>query len=90
MNDIRHGAGEMLYTKTGNKIQGNWENDRLNGDATIINNGKPPKPCVFKMDLAIGGYDQGRCGTFVYVGMSILLFFAIYVGAIVITVAVNA
>jgi hypothetical protein len=56
-NDIRHGPGEMLYTKSGNKIVGTWENDRLNGEATIINKGKKPKPCVFKMDLAIGQDD---------------------------------
>jgi hypothetical protein len=56
-NDIRHGPGEMLYTNSGNRIIGTWEKDRLNGEATIINKGKKPKPCIFKMDLAIGQDD---------------------------------
>lgn len=85
-NDIRHGPGDMLYTKSGNRIKGTWENDRLNGEATIINSGKDPKPCVFKMDLAIGQDDQGGCSTFAYVGMSILLMLGIYAMAALIVI----
>ena len=42
VNDIRHGEGDLLYTKSGNRIKGIWEDDRLNGEATIINKGKNP------------------------------------------------
>lgn len=86
VNDIRHGLGEMTYTKTGNRIQGTWESDRLNGEATIINKGKDPKPCVFKMDLAIGQDDQGVWKLYAYVGLSILLALGIYCLATVIAI----
>jgi hypothetical protein len=88
VNDVKHGMGVLVYPD-GETIKGYWQNDRLNGLATVHKKGFSTESVIFKDDLLIRTNSDGiRNKDIAYLTASIFLVLIFY-GALPLGVIIN-